>query len=228
MKTLGLIGGMTWHTTAMYYAQLNEKIAEQLGSNHSLKCLLYSFDFQEIEVLQNKHKWGQLSKEIIFQANNLRNAGADVLVLCSNTIHKVAPEIRKNTNLKLIHIVETVGESLVDRDVIKVLLLGTRYTMLDNFYQDILKQYGVEVVIPNLEWVNKVHNIIFQELANGEVNDDSKMKLIALIESFALSGVTGVVLGCTELGMLLKEEDVSVHVFDTMMLHIEKIITEII
>lgn len=228
MKTVGLIGGMTWHTTAMYYSQLNEMIAERLGGHHSVKCLLYSFDFNEIEVLQNKNKWGQLSKELIFQADNLRNAGADVLVLCSNTVHKVAPEIRKNVNIKLIHIAETVGESLVNRHVTKVLLLGTRYTMLDTFYSECLKRYGVEVVIPTLEWINKVHQMIFKELALGEVNEMSKMTLIGLIESFALSGVTGVILGCTELGMMIKEEDVSVNVFDSMNLHVKKIIEEII
>lgn len=224
MKTIGLIGGMTWHTTLTYYQKLNEVLQERLGGHHSLKSLMYTFDFEDVKVLQDRKKWDRLSKELIFQGNQLQDAGADCIVLCSNTVHKVASPLRTNLRIPLLHIVEAVGEAIVKKHVMRVLLLGTRYTMLDSYYQDTLKRYGVEVVIPNLEWVNKVHHIIFDELAHGTVNEESKMKLSGLIESYGLQGVTGVVLGCTELGMLIHDEEMSVHVFDSMALHIDKIV----
>lgn len=228
MKTVGLIGGMTWHTTQLYYQKLNEGIQAVLGENHSVKCVLYSFDFEDVKRLQDQKKWQQLSKEIIYQGNQLRNAGADCLVLCSNTVHKMSGVIRDNVRIPLLHIVEAIGEEIVNKQVLKVLLLGTRYTMLDNFYQDELKRYGVEVVVPTLEWMNIIHQIIFQELAKGDVNEDSKLKLIGLIESYALGGTTGVVLGCTELGLMFKDPDVSVHVFDSLEIHVNKILKHIL
>lgn len=227
MKTVGLIGGMTWHTTLTYYKKLNEMVEERLGPGHSLKCLMYTFDFEEIKSMQDRKQWAKLSKEIIYQGQQLRNAGADCIVLCSNTIHKVAVPLRENLNVPLIHIIEGVGEAMVDKHVMKVLLLGTRYTMLDDFYQHVLKRYGVEVVVPSLSWVNKVDRIIFDELAQGKVSEDSKMTLIGLIESYALTGTNGVILGCTELSMILSDEDVSVHVFDSMAIHMEKIMAYI-
>ncbi|MBN2794874.1 MAG: amino acid racemase [Clostridia bacterium] len=228
MKTIGLIGGMTYHTTLVYYEKINKKVQERLGGFHSAKCLMYSFDFDEVKKLQDQKKWDLLSKEIIFQGKTLQDAGADYLVLCSNTIHKVSKPLTDYLRIPLIHIIDAVGESLVEKRVLKVLLLGTRYTVLDSFYQEGLKKYGIEVVIPTLSYVNKIHDLIFKELSENIINDESKMMVIGLIESYGLQGVTGVILGCTELSLLINDEDVSLNVFDSLNIHIEKIVETII
>lgn len=228
MKTIGLLGGMTYHTTLTYYEKINQKVQEKLGKNHSAKCLIYSFDFEEIKKLQDQKKWDLISKEMIYHGQIMQDSGADYLALCSNTIHKVAKPMAGHLRIPLIHIIEAVGEALVKKKVLKVLLLGTRYTVLDTFYQEGLKKYGVEVVVPNLSYVNKVHDIIFDELSHHEVKEESKMMLMGLIESYGIQGVSGVILGCTELSMLIKDEDVSLNVFDSLDIHIEKIVEKIL
>lgn len=219
MKKIGMLGGMSWESSLEYYRIMNELVKEKLGYTHSANCLLYSFDFYEVEQLQHKGEWEQLTKLMVDEANNLKNAGAECIVICTNTMHLMAPDIIKSTHLPLIHIAEVTGDEIVVNGINKVLLLGTKFTMNGTFYHEKLKDKGVETIVPNEEEQLIVHNVIYNELILGDIKEDSKQAYIEIINKYAKQGAGGVVLGCTEIPLLVKDDDVEIKVFDTTMIH---------
>ena len=220
MKTIGLIGGMSWESSVDYYRIINEETRNILGGSHSSKCLMYSFDFHEIEELQNKNSWEELTKEMVLQADNLKKAGADFIVICTNTMHIMAPDIEKRTGLKVLHIADVTGEEIKRKSIGKVALLGTKFTMEGTFYKKVLKEkHNIDVVIPNVEDREVIHNIIYNELVRGVIKDDSRQKYIKIIDKLMDKGAEGVVLGCTEIPLLIKQKDVSIPIFNTTEIH---------
>lgn len=222
MKTIGLIGGMSWESTVTYYQIVNETVKRKLGGLHSAKILLYSVDFAEIEEYQAKGEWGKSAGVLTEAAMNLEKAGADYLVICTNTMHKVAPEIRKHISIPIIHIAEATAEELKKNSISRVGLLGTKYTMTQEFYKSKLIDAGIDVVIPNGEDVETVNGIIYNELCLGIVSEESKQKLRQIIAELAKNGAQGVILGCTEIGLLIQQKDVELPVFDTTQIHATK------
>lgn len=220
MKTIGLIGGMSWESSVDYYRIINEETRNILGGSHSSKCLMYSFDFHEIEELQNKNSWEELTEEMVLQADNLKKAGADFIVICTNTMHIMAPDIEKRTGLKVLHIADVTGEEIKRKSIGKVALLGTKFTMEGTFYKKVLKdKHDIDVVIPNDEDREVIHNIIYNELVRGIIKDDSRQKYIKIIDKLVDKGAEGVVLGCTEIPLLIKQKDVSIPIFNTTEIH---------
>ena len=219
MKKIGLLGGMSWESSLEYYKIMNELVKSKLGGSHSAKCLMHSFDFYEIEELQHKDEWKELTNLMVKEANNLKMAGAECIVICTNTMHIMAPEIEKNTNLPVIHIAEATGNEIVKRNVEKVLLLGTKFTMEGAFYRERLENKGIEVVIPDVEDRKIIHDIIYNELIVGVLKEESKRNYIDIIEKAIVKGITGVILGCTEIPLLIKQSDVNIEVFDTTEIH---------
>jgi aspartate racemase len=220
MKTIGLIGGMSWESSVDYYRIINEETRNILGGSHSSKCLMYSFDFHEIEELQNKNSWEELTEEMVLQADNLKKAGADFIVICTNTMHIMAPDIEKRTGLKVLHIADVTGEEIKRKSIGKVALLGTKFTMEGSFYKKVLKdKHNIDVVIPNDEDREVIHNIIYNELVRGIIKDDSRQKYIKIIDKLIDKGAEGVVLGCTEIPLLIKQKDVSIPIFNTTEIH---------
>ena len=222
MKTIGLIGGMSWESTVTYYQLINETVKKELGGLHSAKILLYSVDFAEIEEYQAKGQWDK-SGEILGQvAANLEQAGADFIVICTNTMHKVVPQIQKKIRIPVLHIAEATAEVLKEKGTDKVGLLGTKYTMTQNFYKNKLLDAGIEVVIPDACDVETVNDVIYQELCLGVIREDSKQKFVQIIEKLREDGAQGVILGCTEIGLLIRQADTSLPVFDTTQIHAER------
>lgn len=219
MRKIGLIGGMSWKSSLEYYRIMNELVKEKLGGVHSVNCLMHSFDFYEIEELQNKGEWEKLTKLMIHEAENLKRGEAECIVICTNTMHIMAPDIEKKTGLKVIHIADATGEEIIKKEVDKVLLLGTKFTMEGSFYKERLKGKGIEVVIPEEEDRKIIHTIIYSELVVGVVKQESKIKYMEIINKAIEKGITGVVLGCTEIPLLIKQSDVAVEVFDTTAIH---------
>lgn len=220
MKTIGLIGGMSWESSLEYYRNINEIVKEKLGRLHSAKCLLYSVDFEEIEKLQHQDKWDELTEIMVDAAERLKKGGADFIVICTNTMHKMANEIESRTGLKVLHIAEATGKNIVDKRIKKVGLLGTHFTMEGDFYKKILnEQFDIEVIIPSEEERNLVHDIIYDELCQGIISPSSKEKYIKIINNLSSNGIEGVILGCTEIPLLIKDKDVNISVFDTTMIH---------
>jgi aspartate racemase len=220
MKTIGLIGGMSWESSVDYYRIINEETRNILGGSHSSKCLMYSFDFHEIEELQNKNSWEELTKEMVLQADNLKKAGADFIVICTNTMHIMAPDIEKRTGLKVLHIADVTGKEIKRKSIGKVALLGTKFTMEGSFYKKVLKdKHNIDIVIPNDEDREVIHNIIYNELVRGIIKDDSRQKYIKIIDKLMDKGAEGVVLGCTEIPLLIKQKDVSIPIFNTTEIH---------
>ena len=220
MKTMGLIGGMSWESTLQYYRVLNETVKEKLGKNHSVKCVIYSVDFAEIKKLQHEGKWGLLRDLMIAAAQRLKRADADFLVICANTMHKVAEEIQDNIKIPLLHITDAVAESIQKKGLKKVGLLGTKFTMEEDFYKERLREkFTIEVVIPNEAERRIIHDIIYNELCQGIINASSKKKFIDIIKNLHENGAEGVVLGCTEIPLLINEKDVDVLIFDTTTIH---------
>lgn len=219
MKKIGLLGGMSWESSLEYYRIMNELVKSKLGGSHSVKCVLHSFDFHEVEELQHKGEWETLTSLMVKEADNLKRAGAEFTVICTNTMHLMAPDIEKNTGLKVIHIADAAGDEIIRRNVNKVLLLGTKFTMEGSFYKARLENKGIEVVIPNETDRQIIHDIIYNELILGVIKPESKQSYIKIINKMTEEDITGVVLGCTEIPMLIKQEDVMVEVFDTTEIH---------
>lgn len=219
MKKMGLLGGMSWESSLEYYRIMNETVKEKLGGSHSANCLMYSFDFQEIEDLQHRGEWEKLKRLMIDEAKNLKKAGAESIVICTNTMHLMAPDIEVGTGLKVIHIAEATGDEILKRSIKKVLLLGTKFTMEGTFYREKLEERGIEVIIPAESDRQVVHDIIYNELILGELNPQSRRKYVEIINKAADIGVTGAVLGCTEIPLLIKDKDVDIEVFDTTEIH---------
>ena len=222
MKTMGLIGGMSWESSLEYYRIVNETVKEKLGGLHSCKCLMYSVDFGVIEALQHQNKWDELTKLMIEAAQNLKHGGADFIVICTNTMHKMAPEIETATGLNILHIADVTGAAISKDQIQKVGLLGTRFTMEGDFYKKMLKDnYDIEVIIPEDTDRQIIHDIIYNELCLGIIKDDSRQKYIDIINKLCANGAEGIILGCTEIPLLIKQSDVLIPVYDTTKIHAE-------
>lgn len=222
MKKIGLIGGMSWESSKVYYEILNEKVREILGGFHSAKCVLESVDFSEIEKLQHSNDWESLNKLMVNAAKNLENAKADLVILCTNTMHLCSDEIIKNINIPFLHISVATAKKIQEQQINKVLLLGTKFTMEKDFYKKILiEDFGIEVLIPNAADREIVHNIIYKELVHGKIEQAAKNDYINIINKAINQGAQGVILGCTEIPLLIKSDDVSIPVFDTTRIHAE-------
>ena len=222
MKTMGLIGGMSWESSLEYYRIVNETVKEKLGGLHSCKCLMYSVDFGVIEALQHQNKWDELTKLMIEAAQNLKHGGADFIVICTNTMHKMAPEIEHATGLNVLLIVDVTGAAISKKKIKKVGLLGTRFTMEGDFYKKRLKDnYDIEVIIPEDADRQIIHDIIYNELCLGLIKDDSRQKYINIINKLCANGAEGIILGCTEIPLLIKQSDVLIPVYDTTKIHAE-------
>ncbi len=219
MKTIGLIGGMSWESTVTYYQILNETVKQRLGGLHSAKILLYSVDFDEIEKYQSSGEWEKSAEVLSQAAMNLEKAGADFIVICTNTMHKVAPKIQSHISIPIIHIAEATADELIKRGISRVALLGTKYTMTQDFYKDKLLKAGIDVVIPDSTGIETVNDIIYKELCLGIISEESKKKYLEIIDRLAEQGAQGVILGCTEIGLLIQQTDTSLPVFDTTQIH---------
>lgn len=223
MKTIGLIGGMSWESTQLYYQQINEGIKKYLGGLHSARIILYSVDFAEIEQFQSNDQWDLAAKYLVNAGMSIKLAGADFLVLCTNTMHKVADEIESQTQLPLLHIADATGEKIVNTGFEKVGLLGTAFTMEQPFYKERLSdKFGLTVITPNAEDRKIIHNVIYQELCLGHINENSKKEYKRIMTNLVQQGAEGIILGCTEITLLVGERDTSVHIFDTTAIHAQK------
>ena len=222
MKTIGLIGGMSWESTVTYYQIVNETVKRELGGLHSAKVLLYSVDFAEIEEYQTKGNWDKSAEVLAEAAQNLEKAGASFIIICTNTMHKVAPVIQKKISIPIIHIAEATADALKENGIKKVGLLGTKYTMTQEFYKSKLIEAGIEVVIPDEAGVTVVNDIIYNELCLGIISEESKKKFLNIIKQLEKAGAQGVILGCTEIGLLIQQKDVEIPVFDTTQIHATK------
>jgi len=222
MKTVGLIGGMSWESTVTYYQLLNEGVKNVLGGLHSAKVLLYSVDFFEVEALMSRGEWDKAADLLGGVAARLEQAGADMILICTNTLHRVAPEVQSRIRVPLVHIAEAAAEALVARGISRVGLLGTKYTMTLDFYRDKLIERGIEVLIPEGDDIDLVNRVIFEELCLGVVKEDSRAEYLRVIESLQQRGAQGILLGCTELGLIVSSEDVSLPLFDTTIIHAQK------
>lgn len=220
MKKIGLIGGMSFESSLDYYKIINETAQLKLGGLHSAECLMYSVDFEKIEVLQHENKWEELTDIMVSIAKKLKDAGADFIVICTNTMHKMAHAIESRVGIKVLHIAEATGEKVIGKGLKKVALLGTIFTMKQDFYKKVLKEkFNIDVIIPNEADSEIVHEIIYTELCKGIINESSKEKYKKIIKNLELNGAEGVILGCTEIPLLIKQEDVDIPVFDTTTIH---------
>ncbi len=229
MKTIGLIGGMSWESSAVYYKLINQRIKELLGGFHSCKCIMYSVDFAEIEKLQREDNWAELDSIMADAAKRLENAGADILVLCTNTMHLCSEAIQEAISIPFLHIAEASGEEILNRNLKKVGLLGTKFTMEKDFYKEVLTgKFGIEVIIPNELEREEVHDIIYGELVHGLIKSESRERYQEIIQNLEKDGAEGVILGCTEIPLLISSSDVYIPVFDTTKLHAEKTVEWVI
>jgi aspartate racemase len=220
MKTIGLLGGMSWESSTEYYRIINQRVGERLGGLHSAICIMYSIDFAEIEELQNLGKWDKATELMIKAAQHVEDGGADFLIICTNTMHKMVDDVSAGIGIPILHIADATAWNIKDRGINTVGLLGTRYTMEGDFYKGYLEdKHGLEVLTPNEVDRDVIHRIIYEELVLGEVRGDSKEKYIEIMNKLIGKGVQGIILGCTEIGLLVKEGDVQVPVFDTTDIH---------
>lgn len=222
MKTIGLLGGMSWESSLEYYRIINQRVKERLGGLHSAKCLLYSVDFQEIETLQHQGLWDEAGRLLGEAARALQRGGADFLMICTNTMHKVAPVVQQQISIPLLHIADPTAKSVLSQGIRKIGLLGTRFTMQEDFYKGkLVHDHGLTVLTPTDTDMDMIHQVIFEELCLGLVRDISKKKYIAVIKRLEAAGAEGVILGCTEIGLLVKDQDCSIPLFDTTVIHAE-------
>jgi len=219
MKTIGLIGGMSWESSSEYYRIINEEVKQRLGGLHSAKCILYSVDFEEIEIFQRNDEWEKAAQILADAARSLEVAGADFIVLCTNTMHKVANEIQAGIHIPLLHIADITAEQVLSDGIKTIGLLGTRYTMEQNFYKSRLEAQGIKVLIPKETDRVMVNAVIYKELCLGQIIDESRARYKRIIEDLVEQGADGIILGCTEIGLLVKSEDSTVPLYDTTLLH---------
>ena len=222
MKTVGLIGGMSWESSSVYYRLINEAVKARLGGLHSAECLMYSVDFAEIEPLQHEGKWDEAAERMIEAARHVESGGADFVVLCTNTMHKTASAIEKNVNIPLLHIADATAGRIKAEGLGRVGLLGTRSTMEDDFYKGRLSDvHGLEVIVPSPNERKLVHNVIYDELCLGQVRPTSKERYREIMNNLVRQGAQCIILGCTEIGLLVGADDCSEPVFDTTKIHAE-------
>ena len=222
LKTIGLIGGMSWESTVTYYKIINEVIKEKLSGLHSAKCVLYSVDFQEIEECQANGNWEKSGEILGEAAYNLEKAGADFIVICTNTMHKVVNQIKEKISIPILHIAEMTAEKILEKGLKNIALLGTKYTMEQDFYKSKLIEKGINVIIPDKNDIEIINEVIYDELCLGTINSDSKKKFLEIVDKLRNKGAEGIILGCTEIGLLIKNEDTDVPLFDTAIIHAEQ------
>jgi aspartate racemase len=224
MKTIGLIGGMSWLSTAEYYRIINEETRNELGGLHSAKILMYSEDFAEIEQLQTQGNWPELTQRMIRDAKRLEAGGADCIVICTNTMHKTADDVQANVHIPVLNIIDVTGEKVREKGFKKVALLGTKYTMELDFYKGKLeKKYNLTVLVPNQTERDYIHSVIFNELCQGQIKNESREEFKRIIRNLADEGAQGVILGCTEIPLLIQQKDVNITVFDTTVIHAQAV-----
>lgn len=219
MKTIGLIGGMSWESSVEYYRIINEMVKEKLGGLHSAKCLLYSVDFDEIERYQAEGDWERAGKALGEVASSLEKAGAEFIVICTNTMHKVIDHIEARINISVLHIADATANQIQSSNIKTVGLLGTKYTMEQDFYKSRIKSNGINVLVPDKEERNNVNKVIYEELCLGQIKQSSKDYYKSVIQHLVAEGAEGIILGCTEIGLLVKPEDSEVPLFDTTVIH---------
>ena len=223
MKTIGLLGGMSWESTASYYKNINEGVKAQLGGLHSAKICLYSVNFAEIEKLQHQGRWEDTAVILSNAAKSIEAGGADFILVCTNTMHKVAEKIEQSLSIPLVHIADATAEQLVADGIKRVGLLGTQFTMEQGFYKNrISDKYGIEVIVPNSEDQSAVHNIIYSELCLGNIQETSRERYIQVIEKLHNQGAEAVILGCTEISLLAQQQHTNVPLYDTTLIHASK------
>jgi len=222
MKTIGLIGGMSWESSIEYYRIINEGIRDRLGGVHSAKSLMISVDFAEVEALQHRGNWVEAALMMVEAAQSLERGGADFIVLCTNTMHKLADEIQACVRIPVLHIADATAERVRQAGIRRIGLLGTRFTMEEDFYKGRLTgSYGLEVITPEAGERDIVHRVIYDELVVGKIEAGSKARYLAIIEKLVQRGAQGVILGCTEIGLLVQQADCAVPLFDTTQIHAE-------
>ncbi|WP_163581537.1 aspartate/glutamate racemase family protein [Gracilibacillus saliphilus] len=222
MKTIGLIGGMSWESSVEYYRIMNEEVKRQLGGLHSAKCLLYSVDFDEIEHYQSEGDWESAGKQLADVALSLEKAGADFIVLCTNTMHKIIGYIEEVVDIPILHIANATATKIKESKIRRVGLLGTKYTMEQDFYKSRLEENGLDVLVPNGDEREHVNHIIFEELCLGNINSSSKEYYQKVIQHLVNNGAEAIILGCTEIGLLIKSDDAEVPSFDTARIHAQE------
>lgn len=220
MKTIGLIGGMSWESTQSYYQLLNQGVKNKLGGLHSAKIVLVSLDFAEIAVLQQQQDWPQMAEILIKAAKQVEAAGADYLLICTNTMHKLAEQAQAAVAIPLLHIADAVGENLIQHNFKKVALLGTQFTMEQDFYkQRLADKFAIEVLIPDAQGRETVHRVIYDELCKGIISPESKAEYLTIIDNLTQQGAEAIILGCTEIALLVQQADTSIPLLDSTALH---------
>ncbi|PEQ09807.1 aspartate/glutamate racemase family protein [Bacillus toyonensis] len=219
MKTIGLIGGMSWESTSEYYRILNEEIKSRLGGLHSAKCLINSVDFEEIERFQSNGDWDGAGEVLGNAAYSLQKGGADFIIICTNTMHKVVEKIKENINIPVLHIADTTAKEIKRKGIQTIGLLGTKYTMEQDFYKSRIEENNIKVIVPVEKNREKLNEIIYTELCLGKITSQSREYYKRVIEELVQKGAQGIILGCTEIGLLIKQEDVLVPIFDTTFIH---------
>ena len=223
MKTIGLIGGMSWESSAVYYKIVNQEIKKRLGGVHSCQCLMYSVDFGEIAALQHSGAWDELAGIMVDAAQRLERGGADFIVLCTNTMHKLAQQIENSVQIPLIHIADVVADAIKEKHLLKVGLLGTKFTMEQEFMKDrLIEKHGIDTIIPNEEQRNFIHQIIYGELVKGIFKEESREVFLQIVNDLMSRGTEGIILGCTEIGLLISKENTNHILFDTTEIHAMK------
>ena len=223
MKTIGLIGGMSWESSLEYYRIINETVKEKLGGHHSADCLMYSVDFGPVKDLQYAGEWERLTDIMVEAGMRLKNGGADLITICTNTMHLMYDDVKRATGLPVIHIADTTAAEIKAAGISRVLLLGTRFTMEKDFYKGrLISEHGIEVMVPDSPDIEIVNDIIYNELVLGTIKSESKQEYLKIIDKAIEYGAQGVILGCTEIPLLIKQEYCPVPVFDTTTLHAVK------
>ena len=220
MKKIGLLGGMSWQSTVTYYQKINQEIAKRKGGLHSARIIMESVDFAPIAQLQAEDAWQEMSEQLTEAALNIQKAGADCLLICTNTMHLVAPQIQQHIDIPLLHIADATGKQLQRDSVKKVALLGTAFTMQKPFYKERLtERFDIEVIVPSPSQQDIVHRVIYEELCLGNINPDSKQTYLEIASELTARGAQGIILGCTEIGLLLQQQDSTLPLYDTVALH---------
>ena len=223
MRTIGLLGGMSWESTQDYYRRINERVKQALGGLHSAQLILYSVDFAPIEAMQHRGDWEAMATLLTGAARTLEAAGAGCLVVCTNTMHKLAPRLERTVGIPLLHIADATGEVLQREGLHTLGLLGTAFTMEQDFYrQRLAEKFGLEVLIPGESERRRVHAIIYEELCQGRIREESRREYLGIIDDLARRGAQGVILGCTEIGLLVSQKDTAVKLYDTTSLHVDQ------
>jgi len=222
MKTIGLLGGMSWESTLTYYKAINEGVKKELGGLHSAKIVLYSVDFAEIREFQDTGQWNKAGALLSEAAKGVQNAGADFLLLCTNTMHKVVTQVEENIDIPVLHIADATAEELLRNNVKKAGLLGTKFTMEQDFYKNrIREKFGIDIIIPDEDERKTVHNIIYDELCQGIMNYTAEEKILEIIKRLSKNGSEAVILGCTEIPIIIGQEDTDIPLYDTTLIHVD-------